>query len=44
MIRSGMVEAQFGKIPVLARTGSVSFRGFLEWLCLGECRDVRCFV
>ena len=44
MIQSGMVEAQLGKIPVLPRIGSVSFLGLPEWLYLGECRDVPCFV
>ena len=44
MIRSGVGAAQLGKIPVLPRIGCVSFLGLPEWLYLGECRDVPCFV
>jgi hypothetical protein len=36
MFRSGMVEAQEGKIRVPPGIGTDSFRGFLEWLYLGE--------
>ena len=48
LFRSGMVEAQEGKIRVPPVIGVASFRGFLEWLYLGElihklCRVV-CFV
>lgn len=35
LFRSGMVEAQEGKIRVPPCVGMVSFRGFLEWLYLG---------
>ena len=41
LFRSGMVEAQEGKIRVPPVIGVASFRGFLEWLYLGEC--VECF-
>ena len=37
LFRSGMVEAQEGKIRVPPVIGVASFRGFLEWLYLGEC-------
>ena len=37
MFRSGMVEEQEGKIAVPPRVGVESFRGFLEWVYLGEC-------
>ena len=36
LFRSGMVEAQEGKIRVPPVIGVASFRGFLEWLYLGE--------
>ena len=36
LFRSGMVEAQEGKIRVPPCVGAESFRGFLEWLYLGE--------
>jgi len=36
MFRSGMVEEQEGKIAVPPRVGVESFRGFLEWVYLGE--------
>ena len=36
LFRSGMVEAQEGKIRVPPCVGTESFRGFLEWLYLGE--------
>jgi hypothetical protein len=36
LFRSGMVEAQEGKIRVPPCVGMASFRGFLEWLYLGE--------
>ena len=36
LFRSGMVEAQEGKIRVPPGIGAASFRGFLEWLYLGE--------
>ena len=35
LFRSGMVEAQEGKIRVPPVIGVASFRGFLEWLYLG---------
>jgi hypothetical protein len=38
LFRSGMVEAQEGKIGVPPCVGAESFRGFLEWLYLGELR------
>ena len=37
MFRSGMVEEQEGKIAVPPCVGVESFRGFLEWVYLGEC-------
>jgi hypothetical protein len=37
MFRSGMVEEQEGKIAVPPCVGVQSFRGFLEWVYLGEC-------
>ena len=37
MFRSGMVEEQEGKIAVPPSVGVESFRGFLEWVYLGEC-------
>jgi hypothetical protein len=40
LFRSGMVEAQEGKIGVPPCVGAESFRGFLEWLYLGELRIV----
>jgi len=40
LFRSGMVEAQEGKIRVPPVIGVASFRGFLEWLYLGECEYV----
>jgi hypothetical protein len=40
MFRSGMVEEQEGKVAVPPCVGVESFRGFLEWVYLGEC----CFV
>jgi hypothetical protein len=36
MFRSGMVEEQEGKIAVPPCVGEESFRGFLEWVYLGE--------
>ena len=36
MFRSGMVEEQEGKIAVPPCVGVESFRGFLEWVYLGE--------
>jgi hypothetical protein len=36
MFRSGMVEEQEGKITVPPCVGVESFRGFLEWVYLGE--------
>ena len=36
LFRSGMLEAQEGKIRVPPVIGVASFRGFLEWLYLGE--------
>lgn len=36
LFRSGMLEAQEGKIRVPPGIGTESFRGFLEWLYLGE--------
>jgi hypothetical protein len=38
LFRSGMIEAQEGKIGVPPCVGAESFRGFLEWLYLGELR------
>ena len=40
LFRSGMVEAQEGKIRVPPVIGVASFRGVLEWLYLGECEYV----
>ena len=37
MFRSGMVEEQEGKVAVPPCVGVESFRGFLEWVYLGEC-------
>ena len=37
MFRSGMVEEQEGRIAVPPCVGVESFRGFLEWVYLGEC-------
>jgi hypothetical protein len=37
MFRSGMIEAQEGRIQVPPCVGVQSFRGFLEWVYLGEC-------
>eukprot|EP00918_Siedleckia_nematoides_P023868 GHVU01051502.1.p2 GENE.GHVU01051502.1~~GHVU01051502.1.p2 ORF type:complete len:169 (-),score=32.96 GHVU01051502.1:14-520(-) len=40
MFRSGMVEEQEGKIAVPPCVGVESFRGFLEWVYLGECLSI----
>ena len=37
MFRSGMLEVQEGKVAVPPCVGVESFRGFLEWVYLGEC-------
>ena len=37
MFRSGMLEEQEGKVAVPPCVGVESFRGFLEWVYLGEC-------
>jgi hypothetical protein len=42
MFRSGMVEEQEGKIAVPPCVGVESFRGFLEWVYLGECLSALC--
>ena len=44
LFRSGMVEAQEGKIRVPPVIGVASFRGFLEWLYLGELISKLCCV
>ena len=44
LFRSGMVEAQEGKIRVPPVIGVASFRGFLEWLYLGELISTLCCV
>jgi hypothetical protein len=44
LFRSGMVEAQEGKIRVPPVIGVASFRGFLEWLYLGELIHELCCV
>jgi hypothetical protein len=38
MFQSGMSEAQDGKVRVPPGIGVASFRGFLEWIYLGETR------
>ena len=42
MFRSGMLEEQEGKVAVPPCVGVESFRGFLEWVYLGECVAVLC--
>jgi len=44
LFRSGMVEAQEGKIRVPPVIGVASFRGFLEWLYLGELIELSNFA
>jgi hypothetical protein len=44
MFRSGMVEEQEGKIAVPPSVGVESFRGFLEWVYLGQYVFVICLV
>ena len=44
MFRSGMVEEQEGKVAVPPCVGVESFRGFLEWVYLGECFFVGSFA
>ena len=42
MFRSGMLERQEGKVAVPPCVGVESFRGFLEWVYLGECLSALC--
>jgi hypothetical protein len=44
MFRSGMVEEQEGKVAVPPCVGVESFRGFLEWVYLGQYVFVICLV